>query len=158
VERAGAKVDIRPSRPDARALADELPITRGERILLVRGDLATDDLPARLRDRGGLVTEVVAYRTIEGPPTSRQILHDAFAAGRPDAVLLASGSAARGLVALAEAEALDLGLVPAICIGPETHQEAVRLGFRVLATSPDPNIPTLAATTAAALAKPLETS
>jgi uroporphyrinogen-III synthase len=157
LEREGVQVDFLPTRAEARALADELPICAGEKVLLLRSDLAGDQLPARLKDRGAVVEDVVAYRTIEGPASSSRILLEALAAGHPDAVVFASGSAARGLVALAEAEGQDVLGIPAICIGKETDREATRLGFRVVATSDDPDPSTLAATTAAALACPLET-
>lgn len=157
LEREGIEVDFRPSRADAHALAEEIPIAPGQEIVLLRGDLAGDELPKRLRQRGAIVTDVVTYRTIEGPASSRQVFRDVFAGGRPDAVLFASGSAARGLVALAELEGLDVRSIPAICIGPETQREALRLGFRVLATSPDPGATSIAATAAAALAQPMET-
>jgi uroporphyrinogen-III synthase len=157
LEREDVQVDFRPSRADAATLADELPSTRRQKVLLLRGNLAGDGLPKRLRDRGAVVSDVVAYRTVEGPAASRQILRDAFAQGRPDAVLFASGSAARGLVSLAEVEGLDVRSIPAICNGPETGREAARLGFRLLATSPAPDVTSLAATTAAALAQPVET-
>jgi uroporphyrinogen III methyltransferase/synthase len=155
LEREGVGVDFRPSRADGMTLGAELPLHPGQEVLLLRGDLAGEDLPARLRDRGALVTDVVAYRTIEGPTSTRPILRNAIAAG-PQAVLFASGSAARGLVALAGAEGLDISSIPAICIGPETAREAERLGFRVLAISPEADAPFLAATAAAALTQPLE--
>lgn len=157
LERAGIEVDFRPSRADAPTLAHELPFTAGQEVVLVRGDLAGHELPARLRDRGADVTDVVAYRTIEAPSSSRPILRAAFAGGRPDAVLLASGSAARGLVSLGRVDGLEVASLPAICIGPETAREAERLGFHVLATAPEPDAASLAATTAAALAQPMET-
>jgi uroporphyrinogen-III synthase len=157
LERDDVQVAFRPSRPAGRALADELPFAAGQEVVLLRGDLAGDELPERLRRRGAVVTDVVAYRTIEGPLSSGPPLREAFAEGRPDAVLLASGSAARGLVSLAEVEGLDVISLPAICIGPETAREAARLGFDVLATAPKPDSPFLAATTAAALAQPMET-
>ncbi len=157
LEREDVQVEFVPSRAEARALAAELLVSPGEQVLLLRGDLAGHDLPARLRDRGAVVHDVVAYRTIEAPASSRPILRRALAAGDPVAVLLASGSSARGLVALAEAEGLDVGAMRAICIGPETHREAARLGFHVLATCRDPEPSTLAATTASVLGHPLET-
>jgi uroporphyrinogen-III synthase len=156
LERNVVEVRFRPSRADAQTLATQLPLHAGRDVLLLRGNLADDLLPERLRDRGATVTDVVAYRTIEGPAPARAILRDALAAGRPDAVLFASGSAARGLVALAEAE-LDVMSIPAICIGPETARETARLGFRVLATSPVADVASLAATTAATLPQPMET-
>ena len=150
-------VDFRPSRADGITLAAELPIRPGQEVLLLRGDLAAGELPARLRDRSAMVTDVVAYRTIEGPPPARPILRNATAAGLPQAVLFASGSAARGLVSLAEAEGLEVSSIPAICIGPATAREAERLGFRVLATSPTPDDGSLASTAAGALLQPMET-
>ena len=156
LEREDVQVDFRPSQPGARALVGELPVIAGEEVLVLRGDLAGDDLATRLSERGAVVDDVVAYRTIEGPTTSAPALRRAVAPGPLDAVVLASGSAARGLVALAEAEAIDVIGIPAVCIGPETEREASRLGFGVMATSPDPQPSTLAATTAAALAQPME--
>jgi uroporphyrinogen-III synthase len=158
LEREDVQVSFLPSRAEARALADELPIHRGEAVLLLRGDLAGDDLPRRLEDRGAVVDEVIAYRTIEGPSASGRILDDALAAGRPDAVVFASGSAVRGLVAVADAIGRDVRSIPAICIGPDTCREATRHGFHVLATSTAPDAATIAATAAAALAHPVETA
>jgi uroporphyrinogen-III synthase len=156
LEREDVQVDFRPSRPESRVLAEEVPVATGQEVLLLRGDLADGDVLARLVDRGAVVADVVAYRTVEGPRTSRRALREAFADGEPAAVVFASGSAVRGLVSLARAEAVDLAHVPAICIGAETEREATRLGFAVLATSPQPDPETLAATAAEALAEPLE--
>jgi uroporphyrinogen-III synthase len=156
LEREGIEIDFRPSRADGRTLAAELPVRPGQEVLLLRGDLATDEVPELLRARGADVTDVVAYRTIEAPAASRPRLRRAFAPGPPAAVLFASGSAARGLVALAEAEQLDIGPLPAVCIGPETALEAMRLGFDVIATAPTPDPASLAGVAAAALAQPVE--
>lgn len=157
LEREGIAVDFLPSRSDATALATELPVRRGEEVLLLRGDLAGDTLPRRLRERDADVTDVIAYHTVEAPPASLALLRDAFAGERPAAVLFASGSAVRGLVSLGRGDEIDVTTVPAVCIGPETAREAARHGFEIAATAsgPDPN--TLAATTVAALAQPLET-
>jgi len=154
LEVAGIRNVFRPRRPDRHALASELPIRRGQRVLVPRSDVAGDGLGARLRERGAETTDVVAYRTIEAPPSSRPALRDAFRPGPPAAVVLASGSAARGLLALATAEGLDVVTIPAICIGPETAAEASRLGFEIRATAPGPDARTVASTTAAALAVP----
>ena len=151
LERAGMSVDFQPSAANAGALAEELPVQPGEAVLLVRGDGARGSLPERLRARGARVTDTVGYRTIEAPPRSRALLRQAFDAGRPAAVVLASGSAARGLVALGRIERLDVTSVPAVCIGPETAGEAVANGFHVAATAPRRDMASLAAATAAAV-------
>jgi uroporphyrinogen-III synthase len=149
----GITVELQPSRASATAIAAELPVGPGDHVLLLRGDLADHELPDSLRARGAEVDDVVAYRTIEAPDSSRRLLRRAMEGGRVEAVLFTSGSTVRGLVALAAAESLiDVTAIPAICIGPETAREAVRLGFRVLAEAPMRAARALAATTAEALA------
>lgn len=159
LEDAGFEVEFVPSQASATAIAAELPVTFGDRVLLLRGDLADDELPDALRARGVEVDDIVAYRTVEAPDSSRALLRRAIEAGRVDAVLFSSGSTVRGLVALAAAESLvDVTAIPAICIGPETAHEARRLGFHVLAEAPSRGAQGLASATAEALAaQPQET-
>ena len=152
LEDAGFAVDLQPSRASGTAIAAELPVGPGSRVLLVRGDLADRDLPTVLRARGAEVDDVIAYRTVEAPATSRAALRDAMGAGRFAAVVFTSGSTVRGLVALASADSLDVTSIPAICIGPETAAAARRAAFHVLAEAPMRDAVTLAATTVAALA------
>jgi uroporphyrinogen-III synthase len=156
LEREGIRIDFLPSRADARTLAAELPIRPRDAVAVFRGDLAGNELPHRLRDRGAGVTDVIAYRTIEAPLASGALLRSALAPGRPDAVAFASGSAVRGLVAIAQAEQLDVRCIPAVCIGSETAREAARCGFEVIATSATPDALSLAGTVAAALRRPQE--
>ncbi len=156
LEHEGIEVDLQPSQASSIALAVELPVIRGDRVLLVRGDLADQELPLALRARGAEVDEVVAYRTREGPETSRTLLRQAMADGPIDAVLFTSGSAVRGLIALAGAETLDVGSIPSVCIGPETAAEARDAGFSVMAVSSTPEAAALATTTARALAAQLQ--
>lgn len=151
LEQEGIGVDFRPSRSDGLAMATELPIREGDRVLVIRGDLAGSDLAERLRSRGAEVDDVVAYRTREAPSSSRSLLRRAMAEGAFDAVLFTSGSTIRGLRSLATADALDVTAIPAICIGPETADEAARAGFRVIAVASSQDANTLANTTAAAL-------
>jgi len=149
---AGIEVDLQPRRSSASGIAAELPVKAGSRVLLVRGNLATGRLPIALRARGAEVDDVVAYRTREAPETSKGLLTACLAAGPVAAVLFASGSSARGLVALATSESLaDITAIPAVCIGSETAREASRLGFSVLARSDVSTARGLAAATSRAL-------
>jgi len=129
----GGTVDFVPARATGAALAVELPLTPGERVLLARADAADDTLPAGLRARGAIVDEVVAYHTVEAPEASRGPASDAVRAGI-DAIAFTSGSTVRGLLALlppAEREAARR--TPACCIGPATAAAARAEGFeRVL--------------------------
>jgi hydroxymethylbilane synthase len=136
LEAAGAGSVWRPPAARGLAVARELPAGPGDRVLVLRGSLADDELPRRLAARGVAVEEAVAYRTVEAPPASVALLRSALAGPPIDAVILASGSAARGLLALAGAEGRGAVLAtPAICIGPETAREARDLGYRVLGTA-----------------------
>jgi hydroxymethylbilane synthase len=127
-----------PPTARSRAIAAALPLSAGERVVLFRGSLADDDLPAELRARGAVVRQVVVYGTVEAPKASAALLSSVLARHRPSAVLFASESAVRGLVALAApdaASAAALLSIPAICIGPATTRQALAAGFGVLGQS-----------------------
>jgi len=133
---AGIEVAFQPTRASGRALAEELPIEPGQRVLAPRSDAADDGLVEMLERRGATVEPVVAYRTIEAPPPSRSRLEAALTS-RVAAVVFTSGSTVRGLLDLADAldSRTEVLRIPAICIGEPTAAEARRLGFDVVATS-----------------------
>jgi uroporphyrinogen-III synthase len=133
-------------------VAAELPVGPGDHVVVVRGDLAEEDLAVALRARGADVEDVVAYRTREAPEGSRSLLRQATTGSAIDAVVFTSGSTVRGLVALGRDESIDVVSIPAVCIGPETADEARAAGFRILAVSPTPDAVALAAATTRALA------
>jgi uroporphyrinogen-III synthase len=156
LERHGHPVAFEPSTPTAAALAAELPLAVGERVLVVRGDLAADRIAAALRRRGAVVDDVIGYRTHEAPEGSRELLARVLAAGPIAGVVLTSGSTARGLTRLAAAVRLDIARVPVVCIGETTAREAKREGLRVVAVSSRPDPETLARTAASALLPPIQ--
>jgi hydroxymethylbilane synthase len=158
LEREGIDVDFQPSRSSAAAMAAELPVRPGDRVLVVRGNLADEELADALRARGAEVDDVIAYRTREAPESSRGLLRTATAAGPIAAAVFTSGSTVRGLLALGRAESIDVRAFPGVCIGPETADEARTAGFRILAVAPTPDATALAAATASALSlRPQET-
>jgi uroporphyrinogen-III synthase len=152
LEHEGIAVDFQPSQSDTIAMAAELSVGPGDEVLIVRGDLADEELAVALRARGALVDDVVAYRTHEAPESSRGLLRRATEDGPIAAAVFTSGSTVRGLLALGYAESIDVRSFPAVCIGPKTADEARTAGFRILAVSPTPDSAALAATTARALA------
>jgi uroporphyrinogen-III synthase len=159
LEQEGIEVTLQPSQSSAIALAIELPVVNGDRVLIVRGDLADEELAVALRARGALVDDVVAYRTGEAPEASRLLLRRALSEGPIAAVAFTSGSTVRGLVKLGRDESIDVLSIPSVCIGPETADEARAAGFHVLAISPAQESAALAAATARALAlQPQENS
>jgi uroporphyrinogen III methyltransferase / synthase len=130
-------VDHVPDAYRTVAIADGLGDLRGRRVVLARADAATDDLRDALLERGALVEEVVAYRTIEGPAISRDPLHAALHADLAG-LAFTSSSTVRGLLRLASP--VDRGrarAVPAFCIGPVTAETARQFGFDVAAVADD---------------------
>ncbi|PZR60707.1 MAG: hydroxymethylbilane synthase [Chloroflexi bacterium] len=144
LERAGIAVDHQPDWSSAAAMGATLPIVPGDRVLLVRGDLAGAQLADALRARGAAVDDVVGYRTREAPESSRQLLRRALAEGPIDAVVFSSGSTVRGLLRLAGGDWPGVTSLPAICIGPQTGELARRAGFSSVAISPVPEARALA--------------
>ena len=147
----GVEIAFQPRLSSSSALAAELPIRPGDRVLVVRGDLADAELATALRARGAEADDVVAYRTLEAPDDSRILLRRALTEGPIAAVVFTSGSTVRGLMTLAAAASVDVTSVPAVCIGPETADVARAAGFRLVLVSPSPDAAGLAATSARAV-------
>lgn len=156
LENEGIEVGFQPTEASSSVMAATLALELGDRVVVVRGDLAGDALAAALRSRGAVIDDVIAYRTHEAPDGSRRLLRAAVGAGPVDAIVHTSGSTVRGLRTIAEAEDIDVAGIPVICIGRETAEVATEAGYRVLAVAPTPDAAALARTTAAALTLQLQ--
>lgn len=111
-----------PARFAAGEIAGGLEPLAGSRVLLPQSEIAEPLLADELRARGATVDVVDAYRTIPREPTEEE----RAALRAADAILLASGSAARGLASQGAAAG---GLV--VCIGPKTAEAAREAGVEV---------------------------
>ena len=151
LEREGIDVRFVPTQGTAAALAEELPVRPGDRVLVLRGDLAGERLATILSARGAVVDDVIAYRTREAPERSRPLLRAAAAGGPLAGAVFTSGSTVRGLVSLGKAESIDVRALPAVCIGPETADAARTAGFRVIAVANTADPVALAAAATGAL-------
>lgn len=122
-------VDLVPPRQLAEGLLEAVPPPPdGGRILLAQADGARDVLAEGLREAGWQVDAVVAYRTVAHEPPE-DLVRQAMEA---DALLLASGSAARSWVRAAGQVAPAV-----ITIGPITSGVARDLGLKVAAEATD---------------------
>jgi uroporphyrinogen III methyltransferase / synthase len=150
---AGIRVDHVPAAFLTVAIADGLGDVRDRRVVLARADAATPDLRDTLRSRGAIVEEVVAYRTIEGPAISRDLLPHALHADL-DGITFTSSSTVRGLMRLASpVHCARARAMPAFCIGPVTARTARVEGFAVAAVAADHTAAGLADTIAAHFAR-----
>ena len=126
VRTLGVEAAFVPDRFAAEEIAAGLGPLQGVRILLPQADIASPSLAVELRSRGALVDAVAAYRTVAIEPS----LHDVSELQRGvDAIVIASGSAARSLVA-SRVGNLVLGAT-VVCIGPKTAQAAREVGLAV---------------------------
>ncbi|MCV2392903.1 uroporphyrinogen-III synthase [Actinotalea sp. M2MS4P-6] len=126
LEGFGVTVSLVPTIHSAAGLVAKAPGAPA-RYLVPHSDLADATLADGLRARGVEVDEVVAYRTVAGPPVAPQIRAD-LEAGRINAVLLSSPSTVTQLIE-------RVGLPPAgtvvACIGPRTARAAQEAGLTV---------------------------
>ncbi|QOR69539.1 uroporphyrinogen-III synthase [Ruania alkalisoli] len=124
---AGIAVDLVPEHTySATGLLQVWPDRPGERVLLLRSDLARATLADGLAGRGCEVRDVVGYRTTAAPVSEGDV--SAVQSGRADAVLVTSGSVARALAALNPPASTVV-----VSIGPVTTGEAREVGLTVTA-------------------------
>ena len=127
----GVTVNLIPRQYSAEGLLESLEENlEGRRILLPRGDLARDELPRGLRDRGAEVTEVIIYSTriaeLVDSTWAERILRGEF-----DVITFASPSAVHYF-----AEWLGPAQLPAAC----AHFHAASIGPTTSATLRDHRI------------------
>jgi uroporphyrinogen-III synthase len=121
-------VDLVPARQRAAGLLDELPEGPG-RVLLPHSAQAHATLADGLRERGWEVDEVDAYDVISRAPED----HERAAVAGADALVLASGTAARAWVEAFGPRSPAL----VVAIGPQTASAAAEVGLKVHLTSSD---------------------
>jgi len=120
-------VTLIPDEYVAEAIIESIGAVQGQRILLPRADIAREALAVELRQRGAIVDEIAAYRTLPAQPDTN---------GLPelqrgvDVITFTSSSTVRNFVALAGEGAISPDTIVA-CIGPITANTARELGLRV---------------------------
>ncbi|MDR7483859.1 MAG: uroporphyrinogen-III synthase [Armatimonadota bacterium] len=126
---AGIVVAAMPMRFVTEAIPQALRDVAGARVLLPRTDAAPPALAQMLRQRGAVVEEVAAYRTVLAPAASRARARRLIAGRRVDTVIFTSASTVRGLMRLLGPERRALGALEIACIGPVTAAAVVEEGF-----------------------------
>jgi uroporphyrinogen III methyltransferase / synthase len=122
--------DLIASRASAEGLADQFPgAERGGRVLFVKAAGAGPALGAGLAAKGWTVDEVVAYRTVDGPPPRAEV---AAMVATADVVAFASASAVSAYLRLVDTDGRRLPIPPIVaCIGSTTSSAARAAGLSV---------------------------
>jgi uroporphyrinogen III methyltransferase/synthase len=133
LELAGKKADFIPNAFLTERIAADLGDVRGRFILLPRANIASKELPLMLKQRGAIVEEVTAYRTLIPPQLTPDLLIGILESGI-DLVTFTSPSTVQNFVQVLNqkkyAERL-LKNLKAACIGPVTGKVAEQLGIHV---------------------------
>jgi uroporphyrinogen-III synthase len=139
---AGIPVAFQPSAAVAQALARELPVHEGDRVLWPHGDLAGAELSETLTSRGATVVAPVAYRTVADVALLGIV--DALRDRRVDAITFTSASTVRHVVEGLAAAGVRIERLPddtrprIVCIGPVSAAAARECGLPVDAVA-DPS-------------------
>ena len=113
----------------------ELADVRDKRIVIFRGDGGREELGEALRARGATVDFVACYRRAR-PASGAEGLHDAFRAGRIDAVTITSSEGLDNLWALADAVSRTAWRgCPTFVPHPRIADHARGLGLSVVETA-----------------------
>jgi len=141
----GVAVEWVPDQFLSEAIAAGLPDPDGGRILLARADIVDARLVRALEERGAIVDQFVAYRTLMSAEPSDG-LRAKLEAGEVDVVTFASSSTVRNLVtALGLNAAALLRRSVIACIGPVTAATAASLGVEPTVVARDHTIAGLVA-------------
>jgi uroporphyrinogen-III synthase len=124
----GAQAQFVPEHYVAERLLDGLSDVKGQWVLLPRADIAREALAVELANRGAVVHEIVAYRTLPATPDPLAL---AELQRGVDVITFTSSSTVRNFITLAGPIA-NLSNRPAIaCIGPITAQTTREVGLPV---------------------------
>jgi uroporphyrinogen III methyltransferase/synthase len=122
--------DLMPETFTTQALGQALAaqVSKGQKVLLARADIATNELPDILRATGAEVVEAVAYRTVRPASLPDDALR-ALSAGKVDWVTFTSSSTAENFLALVKDAGVDLASLKLASIGPVTTETLAAAGL-----------------------------
>jgi uroporphyrinogen III methyltransferase/synthase len=145
-------VTVSPARPRSliAAMATDGRLS-GHHVMVARSDVADPRLPQVLAAAGAEVDAVATYRTLEGPSSAQSALQEALTDAELRAIVVASGSAARGLIRMVDGDSHErrrgtevlaerARALPTVTIGPATTAAACDAGLRVAAEADEPTV------------------
>ena len=141
----GVNADLIPPEYVAESIVATLQAREsiaGRKFLLARADIARSELPAALKQLGGEVSDVEAYKTILETAGQEQALA-ALDAGEIDAVTFTSASTARNFAAILGPDRLRqvlAGNTKFLSIGPVTSNAMKECGIPIHGEAPVHNI------------------
>jgi uroporphyrinogen-III synthase len=129
LQRSGIVVDFIPSKYTTEALAEELPVSRGSRVMLARSEDGNSMAEMILKERGALTYRINLYRTsFVSRPLSRSRIEGA------KLIVFGSSKEVQGFDNRLSISGIKdfKNKVNASCIGPLTEKTALEMGYRVI--------------------------
>ncbi len=127
----GIRADLQPGAFTTAAVVEALASAgelKGRRVLCPRSDIAPPELTDALRERGALVTEVIAYRTVPDDANAAQV-RDLLLRGEVHWLTFTSSSTVRHFCSAVEPKTLASSSVKIASIGPATSATLRELGL-----------------------------
>jgi len=115
-ERLGIQVTFVPNEATGSALAHQLPVNAGKRILLPQSAIASPETAAIMRSRGAVVDVITAYTVHSG--SGGDDVPNAVITGKVDAVMVTSPSALDGFIARMEAAGVPYPSIERLIFAP----------------------------------------
>ncbi|MEY3602030.1 MAG: uroporphyrinogen-III synthase [Armatimonadota bacterium] len=125
-----------PSEATGSALANQLPVSIGERVLLPQSAIASPDTSAILAARGLIVDSIDAYEVTTG--SGGDDIPAAIRAGKIDAVIVTSPSALDGFLSRLDAAGIGRALVEQLLFAPIGPTTAIAIAKKSLQALPIP--------------------
>lgn len=130
---SGLNADLVPEKSIGTAIADALIADHdiaGKKVLMLRADIAGQDLPTVLREAGAEVDDIAVYENRPAESLPDEAI-EALRAKEIDWVTFTSSSTAKNLIALLGGERNLLDGVKIASIGPKTSATCEELGLSV---------------------------
>ncbi len=138
LRKRGLEPDFIPDEYIGEAILPGLSDVKGKWILLPRAEIARKELPEAISKAGGIVHEIIVYRTLPAEIDLNGL--NALKSG-VDIITFTSASTVENFVAIAKQNGLDPLNLPNnplfACIGPVTEQAARNAGFQNIVVAKD---------------------
>jgi uroporphyrinogen III methyltransferase/synthase len=141
----GIRADVQPAAFTAAAVVEALAAAhdlKGRRVLRPQSDIAPPDLSDRLRKRGAVVTEVVAYRNVSDDSNAANV-RELLLRGEIHWLTFTSPSTVRRFCSAVGPQALSSGGPRIASIGPATSAALAELGLTPAVEAKQHTIPGL---------------
>lgn len=138
VEKLGLQVTFTPSAATAKKLVKEIPLNKGEKVLVPRSKIAGTSVIDTLKKRGIKVTEIATYNNTSVEYTKDQV-DDVFGENI-NVITFTSGSTVESFMKLLRQYKIKLGTQHIVSIGPSTTSAAKKMHLNVDITAQEHNV------------------